>query len=109
MTLRTKKLYFSLIRHSNINQEFNTDAIPEAVYEHLKTRRKYNTLQLKYDVKCDELEKKVLELNVEKKVRLKQQDLFNERLQELIEENLKLKEDVTKLKKELREMKKSAK
>lgn len=81
----------------------------EKIYEHLKTRRKYNTLQLKYDVKCDELEKKVLELNVEKKVRLKQQDLFNERLQELIEENLKLKEDVTKLKKELREMKKSAK
>lgn len=81
----------------------------EKIYEHLKTRRKYNTLQLKYDVKCDELEKKVLELNVEKKVRLKQQDLFNERLQELLEENLKLKEDVTKLKKELREMKKSVK
>ncbi len=81
----------------------------EKIYEHLKTRRKYNTLQLKYDVKCDELEKKVLELNVEKKVRLKQQDLFNERLQELLEENLKLKEDVTKLRKELREMKKSAK
>lgn len=81
----------------------------EKIYEHLKTRRKYNTLQLKYDVKCDELEKKVLELNVEKKVRLKQQDLFNERLQELIEENLKLKEDVTKLKKELREMKKNVK
>lgn len=81
----------------------------EKIYEHLKTRRKYNTLQLKYDVKCDELEKKVLELNVEKKVRLKQQDLFNERLQELLEENLKLKEDVTKLKKELREMKKNVK
>lgn len=81
----------------------------EKIYEHLKTRRKYNTLQLKYDVKCDELEKKVLELNVEKKVRLKQQDLFNERLQELIEENLKLKEDITKLKKELREMKKNVK
>lgn len=81
----------------------------EKIYEHLKTRRKYNTLQLKYDVKCDELEKKVLELNVEKKVRLKQQDLFNERLQELLEENLKLKEDITKLKKELREMKKNVK
>lgn len=81
----------------------------EKIYEHLKTRRKYNTLQLKYDVKCDELEKKVLELNVEKKVRLKQQDLFNERLQELLEENLKLKEDVTKLKKELKELRKNGK
>lgn len=81
----------------------------EKIYEHLKTRRKYNTLQLKYDVKCDELEKKVLELNVEKKVRLKQQDLFNERLQELLEENLKQKEDITKLKKELKELRKNGK
>lgn len=81
----------------------------EKIYEHLKTRRKYNTLQLKYDVKCDELEKKVLELNVERKVKLKQQELFNERLQELLEENLKLKEDITKLKKKLKEGKNNAK
>lgn len=71
----------------------------EKIYEHLKTRKKYNTLELKYDVKCEELEHKVLELNTEKKVRIKQQDLFNERIQELLEENLKLKEQITKLKK----------
>ena len=28
------------------------------IYEHLKTKKKYNTLMLKYDVKCDELDKK---------------------------------------------------
>ena len=44
----------------------------EKIYEHLKTRKKYNTLELKYDVKCEELEHKVLELNTEKKVRIKQ-------------------------------------
>lgn len=81
----------------------------DKIYEHLKTKKKYNTLQLKYDVKCDELEHKVLELNTERKVRLKQQDLFNERLQELLEENLKLKEDISKLKKQLKEVKKNGK
>jgi hypothetical protein len=81
----------------------------DKIYEHLKTRKKYNTLQLKYDVKCDELEHKILELNTERKVRVKQQDLFNERIQELIEENLKLKEDITKLKKQLKEVKKNGK
>lgn len=77
----------------------------EKLYEHLKTRKKYNTLELKYDVKCEELECKVLELNTEHRVRIKQQDLFNERLQELLELNLKLKEENTKLKKQLKEVK----
>ena len=72
----------------------------EKIYEHLITKRKYNTLKLKYDVKCDELEHKILELNTEKRVRIKQQELMNNRIQELLEENLKLKEQITKLKKE---------
>lgn len=74
----------------------------DKIYEHLKTRKKYNTLELKYDVKCEELEHKVLELNTEKRVRIKQQDIFNDRLQELLQDNLKLKEENTKLKKELK-------
>lgn len=80
----------------------------DKIYEHLKTRKKYNTLELKYDVKCEELERKVLELNTEKRVRVKQQDIFNERLQELLELNLKLKEENTKLKKEIKNGRKSA-
>lgn len=78
----------------------------EKIYEHLKTRKKYNTLELKYDVKCEELERKILELNTEHRVRVKQQDLFNERIQELLEINLKLKEENTKLKKDIKELKK---
>lgn len=69
------------------------------IYEHLITKRKYNTLKLRYDVKCDELEHKILELNTERRVRVKQTELMNNRIQELIEENLKLKEQITKLKK----------
>lgn len=72
----------------------------EKIYEHLITKRKYNTLKLKYDVKCDELEHKILELNTEKRVRIKQSELMNNKIQELLEENLKLKEQITKLKKE---------
>lgn len=78
----------------------------EKIYEHLKTKKKYNTLQLKYDVKCEELEHKILELNTEKKIRIKQQEIFNERLQELIEQNLKLNEQLIKAKKELKDLKK---
>lgn len=76
------------------------------IYEHLKTRKKYNTLEIKYIVKCEELEHKILELNTEHKVRVKQQELFNERIQQLVEENIKQKEDISKLKKELKELKK---
>lgn len=78
----------------------------DKIYEHLKTRKKYNTLELKYDVKCEELERKILELNTEHRVRIKQQELFNERLQELLELNMKIKEENTKLKREIKELKK---
>jgi hypothetical protein len=81
----------------------------DKIYEHLKTKKKYNTLQLKYDVKCDELEHKILELNTEKKIRVKQQDLFNQRIQELLEENLELKECISKLKRKLKGVKKNGK
>lgn len=77
----------------------------EKIYEHLKTKKKYNTLQLKYDVKCEELEYKVLELNTERKLRIKQQEIFNERLQQLIEKNLELNAKLIKAKKELKDLK----
>lgn len=74
----------------------------DKIYEHLITKRKYNTLKLKYDVKCEELEHKILELNTEKRTRIKQQDLLNKRIQELLEENLKQKEEIIKVKKKLK-------
>ncbi len=77
----------------------------EKIYEHLKTKKKYNTLQLKYEVKCDELEHKILELNTEKKLRIKQQEIFNEKLQQLIEKNLELNAKLIKARKDLKELK----
>lgn len=78
----------------------------DKIYEHLITKKKYNTLKLKYDVKCEELERKVLEYNTEKRVRIKQQEIFNEKLKNLLETNLDLNEKLLKVRKELRELKK---
>lgn len=74
----------------------------EKIYEHLKTRKKYNTLELKYEVKCEELEKKIFELNVEKRTKQKQQDIYEEKLKQLTEENLDLKQKLTELRKKIR-------
>lgn len=74
----------------------------DKIYEHLKTRKKYNTLELKYDIKCEELEKKIFELNVERRTKLKQQDMYDTKLKELTEENLDLKQKIIELKKELK-------
>lgn len=78
----------------------------DKIYEHLKTKKKYNTLQLKYDVKCDELEEKIIQYNNEKRLRIKQMDLYQQRIKELTEQNIELLEEITKLKKERKELKK---
>lgn len=61
------------------------------IYEHLKTRKKYNTLQLKYEMKDDELQRKTVELNIERQIWKKKQELWEKELKELTEENIKLK------------------
>lgn len=76
------------------------------IYEHLKTRKKYNTLQLKYDVKCEELEDKIFQYNTEKRLKQLQKENYEKEIQELIEANIKYKEENTKLKKELKGAKK---
>lgn len=62
------------------------------IYEHLKTRKKYNSLQLKYDVKCEELERKQVELNTERRINQKKQEVWEKTLKEQEEEIIKLKE-----------------
>ena len=62
------------------------------VYEHLKTKKKYNTLELKYNVKCQELEEKIVELNTERRTRRIEKQKFEEQIAKLVEENIKLKQ-----------------
>ena len=61
------------------------------IYEHLKTRKKYNTLKLKYNVKCEDLERKQVELNIERQIWKKKQEIWEKELKELTEENIKSK------------------
>lgn len=62
------------------------------IYEHLKTKKKYNTLELKYNVKCNELEEKIVELNTERRTRRIEKQKFEEQIAKLVEENIKLKQ-----------------
>lgn len=61
------------------------------LYEHLVTKKKYNTLKLKYDVAREDLEKKQVELNTERRIHLKQRETWEQKLKEQEEEIIKLK------------------
>lgn len=63
----------------------------KALYEHLITKKKYNTLLLKYEVARDDLEKKQVELNTQKRINLKEKEIWETRLKELEEELINLK------------------
>lgn len=61
------------------------------IYEHLKTRKKYNTLELNYNVLREEYDKKSAELNIEKRKYLKMKELWEKKLKEQEEEIIELK------------------
>ena len=64
--------------------------ITKAIYEHLVTKKKYNTLRLKYEVAREDLEKKQVELNTERRIHLKQKEIWENKLKEQEEEIIKL-------------------
>lgn len=66
-------------------------SIVKAIYQHLITKKKYNTLKLKYEVARDDLEKKQVELNTERRIRLKEKEIWERALTEQEEEIIKLK------------------
>ena len=80
-------------------------AIKKAIYEHLKTFRKYNSLNIKYETKCEEYDNKVTELNTQKRIRQIEKNKWEETLEEYIVEITSLKEDIAKLKREKRKSK----
>lgn len=61
------------------------------IYEHLKTKKKYNTLELNYNVLREEYDKKSAELNMEKRKYLKMKQLWENKLKEQEEEIIELK------------------
>ena len=81
----------------------------DKIYEHLKTKKKYNTLELKYKVKCDELDRKTIEVDTLRRIKLKQINVLEEHIKELVEENTEQKSQITILRKENRELRKGLK
>lgn len=65
--------------------------LSKAIWEHLKTRKKYNTLMLKYEVAKEDLERKQIELNTQKRINLKEKEIWELKLKEQEEEIIKLK------------------
>jgi len=61
----------------------------DKIYEHLKTKKKYNALQLRYDILREDLDKKTTELNVERQIWKKKQNIWENTLlkqeQEIVE------------------------
>lgn len=74
-------------------------SIIKSIYEHLRTKKKYNTLKLKYEVAKEELEKKQVELNTERRIHLKQKEIWEKKLKEQEEEIIRLKRGRRKWKK----------
>ena len=72
--------------------------IMKNVYEHLRTKNKYNTLQLKYEVLQDELERKIVELNTERRIKEKLKKIWETNLKVQEEEIINLKQEIKKLK-----------
>ncbi len=61
------------------------------LYEHLITKKKYNTLQLKYDVKMDEFLRLEIRYNEMKKLYETRQEIWETKLKEQEQEIIELK------------------
>lgn len=65
------------------------------IYEHLKTKGKYNKLELRCDVLRDMYDKKVVELETERKIFNKRREVWEEKLKEQEEEIIRLRKRKT--------------
>lgn len=75
------------------------------IYEHLITKRKYNKLKIKLDVKEEEYERKVIELNTERRIHNKQRDVWENKIKEQEEEIVNLKEKLREARRKIRGVK----
>lgn len=65
--------------------------ILKSVKERIEYKKKYNTLKLKYDVLQEEYEKKVVELNTERRINQKRKAIWESKLKEQETEIVSLK------------------
>lgn len=80
--------------------------LTKAIFEHLKTKKKYNTLMLKYETLQDQFQEKTTELGVERQIHKKRSEVWEKSLYEQEQQIIKLKKENKELK---RKKKKSEK
>ena len=73
------------------------------IYEHLITKRKYNKLKIKLDVKTEEFDKKVVELNTERRIHNKQREVWENKIKEQEKTIIDLKEKLRNLRRRKRD------
>lgn len=81
-------------------------SIRKAVYEHLKTKKKYNTLKLNYDEMTRLKEERTRERDVQIDINKIMKKSFDEETKKLIEEIINLKKENKELKNKIRNKKK---
>lgn len=74
-------------------------SLTKAIFEHLKTKKKYNVLLLKLEMVKEDLERKQVELNTERLIHKKKSEVWEKKLKDQELKILKLKDDLAKLKK----------
>ena len=66
------------------------------IYEHLITKKDYNTLKNLYDVKCKEYDEKVIDFDAQLKINKAEKTKFKSKLKEYVDEIAKLTERLQK-------------
>lgn len=74
-----------------------------------KNRMTYNTLENKYEVMCEECDRKTIEVRTQRKINTINFENYKRNTDDLLEKNLVLREEIKKLKKENKELRKELK
>ena len=74
-------------------------SLRKGIWEHLKTRKKYNTLEIKLIGAREDIERLGIEKNTQKRIFDIKKEAWEKALKRQEEEIIKLKEEIKKLKK----------
>ena len=81
-------------------------SIRKAIYEHLKTRKKYNTLEINYKEMIRLKEERTRERDIQININKIMTESFKNNVNKLVEENMKLQKELKELKRKIRNKKK---
>lgn len=74
-------------------------SIRKAIYEHLKTKKKYNTLEVHYEEAIRLYEERTRERDAQIEINKLQKKKFSEEIDKLFKKEIELKQEIKELKK----------